>query len=223
MIKSNYINQYRWLGLQHYEDLEDQQKKLVSQISKQQKIVVLGAEFYSVLTLGVRGNIQRDLVYSEQDILDRNLSIRKTDRGGQATIHSPGQLIIYPMLDLNIYRMGIQEFVLSLMSVTTKTLNELGIKSSYFAKDPGIYTDQGKLGFCGLRLDQGVVRHGLSININNDLSLFDGIRSCGQSQACLDQVSRYHAISPEHFFNLWCHHFEQDFYLSVPNSIGMSI
>ena len=223
MIKSNYTNQYRWLGLQHYEDLEEQQKKLVPQISQQKKIVVLGAEFYSVLTLGVRGNIQRDLVCSEQDILNRNLSIRKTDRGGQATIHSPGQLIIYPMLDLNFLKMGIQDFVLSLMTVTTKTLNEIGIKASYFAKDPGIYTDHGKLGFCGLRLDQGVVRHGLSININNDLSLFEGIRSCGQSQASLDQVSRYHPITTELFFNLWCRHFEQDFYLSVPESIGMNI
>ena len=119
--------------------------------------------------------------------------------------------------------MGIQDFVLSLMTVTTKTLQDLGIQASYFAKDPGIYTAHGKIGFCGLRLDQGVVRHGLSINIKNDLSLFDGIRSCGQSQACLDQVSKYHPIKTEQFFNLWSRHFEQDFHLSVSESIGMNI
>ena len=199
MIKSKCISQFHWLGLQNYKDLADQQKKLVPEILDRNHILVFGAEFFPVLTLGVRGKVSEDLFLSPQDTAYQGLEIIKTDRGGQATIHSPGQLIIYPMLDLKMHGLGMQDFVSILMRTTVATLQDLGIKASYLTKDPGVHTDYGKLGFCGLRSDQGVIRHGLSINIKNDLSLFQGIRSCGHSQAQLDQVSRYISIGPEVF------------------------
>ena len=222
MIKSRCINQLHWLGLQNYKEIEDQQKQLVPKIFGTDQVVILGTEFFPVLTLGVRGNISEDLFLSEKDLALRGLEILKTDRGGQATIHSPGQLVIYPMLDLKMHRMGMRNFVCQIMKVTLRTLESLGIKAFYSAADPGIYTDHGKLAFCGLKSDHGVIRHGLSINIKNDLSLFDGIRSCGHSQPRLDQVSRYHSIEPALFFQSWGSYFQQDFYLSVPDSIGMN-
>ena len=108
------------------------------------------------------------------------------------------------------------------MKVTVLTLKDFGIPAFGTSADPGIYTAQGKVGFCGLRSDHGVVRHGLSINIKNDLSLFQGIRSCGHSQPRLDQVSRYSDVEPADFFKAWAGHFEQDFYLSESTSVDMN-
>ena len=221
MIKSKCTSQFHWLGLQKYTVLDDQQKKLVPEILGRPVAIVFGAEFFPVLTLGVRAKSVEDLFFSDSELTHLGLEVVKTDRGGQATIHSPGQLVIYPMLDLKVFDLGIRDFVCRLMKITIKTLRELGIEASYFSEDPGIYTAHGKIGFCGLKSDHGVMRHGLAINIKNDLSLFQGIRSCGHTQPRLDQVSRYHPIETAQFFQKWTYHFENDFYLSVPNSIGM--
>ena len=191
-------------------------------IAGSKDIIVLGIEFFPVMTLGIRGKMSEDLFLSEQELGSRGIEVVQTDRGGQATIHSPGQLIIYPMLDLKVHQIGIREFVPKLMEVTIKTLQGLGVEAMYSSTEPGIYTSLGKLGFCGLKSDHGVIRHGLSINIKNDLRLFSGVRSCGHKQPQLDQVCRYHPIETAQFFDQWCRHFQQDFHLSAQESIGMN-
>ena len=94
MTKSKCTSQFHWLGLQDFKSLEAEQKKLVPAISGSQKVLVFGTEFYPVLTLGVRGKLSEDLFATEQVLKNQGLEIVKTDRGGQATIHSPGQLIL---------------------------------------------------------------------------------------------------------------------------------
>ena len=222
MTKLKCTNSFQWLGLRNYSEVASLQKQLVPQIAGHKSMMILGAEFFPVMTLGVRGKISEDLFLSEQELHLRAIEVVQTDRGGQATIHSPGQLIIYPMLDLKVHQIGIREFVPKLMKVTLKTLQELGVDAMYSSTEPGIYTSNGKLGFCGLKSDHGVIRHGLSINIKNDLGLFQGVRSCGHKQPHLDQVCRYHPIEPAQFFDQWCHHFQQDFHLSALESVGMN-
>ncbi len=222
MTKLKCTNLFQWLGLQNYKDVAFLQKNLVPQIAGHKSMMILGAEFLPVMTLGIRGKISEDLFFGEQELLLRGIEVVQTDRGGQATIHSPGQLIIYPMLDLKEHKIGIREFVPKLMKVTLKTLLGLGVEAMYSSTEPGIYTSQGKLGFCGLKSDHGVIRHGLSINIKNDLGLFQGVRSCGHKKPQLDQVSRCHPIEPAQFFDQWCQHFQQDFHLSALESVGMN-
>ncbi len=222
MIKSKCTDSFQWLGLQHYNAVAALQKNLVSKVADGKGIIVLGSEFFPVMTLGIRGKISEDLFLSEQELLLNGIELVQTDRGGQATIHSPGQLIIYPMLDLKVHKIGIREFVPKLMKVTINTLHELGVEAMYSEAEPGIYTAFGKLGFCGLKSDHGVIRHGLSINIKNDLQLFSGVRSCGHRQPPLDQVCRYHPIETSQFFKQWCTHFQQDFHLSAQETVGMN-
>jgi lipoyl(octanoyl) transferase len=206
----------RWLGLQPYEEVEKFQKDHVFQIKDSRKIFVLGMEFEPIVTLGIRAR-------PEEDLLGKQLPVYVTDRGGQATLHSPGQLVIYPMICLKSYGIGVKAFVKILMDTTLSSLEKYRVKASYLPQEPGIYTPEGKIAFCGLKLDQSVVRHGISINISNDLNLFSVIRSCGHRQAHLDRVANYYPVETHDFFKLWVAEFEKHFPLSVPQSLDMTI
>ena len=210
------LSSIKWLGLQSYEEVEQFQKVQVPYFQKSRDVLVLGLEFHPVITLGVRGESTRDL-------LKTDIPVFQTDRGGQATLHSPGQLVIYPMLNLKIHGYGIKNFVLQLMEVTNNTLKSVGIESWTSVDDPGIYTRKGKIGFCGLKVDHGVVRHGLSINVNNNLDLFAGIRSCGRSQAQLDTVASYNPLSTADLFKIWVVEFQKQFQLSGTQSLDMNL
>jgi lipoyl(octanoyl) transferase len=206
----------RYIGLQSYDEIEKFQKTQVDYFRNSKDILVLGIEFHPVVTMGVRGNPEEDL-YSDA------LPVVKTDRGGQATVHSPGQLVIYPMLDLREHGLGVKDFVQILMDSTCDVLTELGISSLYSSQDPGVYTMKGKIAFCGLKIDRGIVRHGISINIHNDLSLFGLIRPCGHAQAPMDLVSAHKSINLEEFFKRWMAAFQRRFELSQSVSLDMTL
>lgn len=206
----------KWLGLQPYEEVEKFQKDQVSLLRGNRKILILGIEFEPIVTLGVRGDPSTDLFHDK-------LPVYVTDRGGQATLHSPGQLVIYPMICLKTHGLGVKAFVEILMATTAATLHKFDIKASFSANEPGIYTARGKIAFCGLKVDQSVVRHGLSINISNDLSLFSAIRSCGHRQAQLDRVCDYYPAKTDEFFSQWVGEFGKQFPLSVPQRLDMNL
>lgn len=210
----------KWLGRQKYQDIEALQKSLVKDLVGTSKVILLGMEFEPVITLGVRGSVEVDLS-SHIDALG-GYDIVTTDRGGQATLHSPGQLVIYPMLDLRVWKTGVRDFVDSLMQTTCKSLASIGIEASFDPSAPGLYSAQGKIAFCGLRVDRGVVRHGLSVNLKNDLGDFSMIRSCGCRKPRLDSVSRYQDIELSDFFKLWVNIWSADFPLSAEQSLGMT-
>jgi lipoyl(octanoyl) transferase len=206
----------RWLGLQSYSDMEQFQKDQVSHFQNNNQVMVLGMEFHPVITMGVRAN-------PHDDLLSTHIPVIQTDRGGQATLHSPGQLVIYPMLDLKSHNIGVKDFVQILMDMTAKTLSQIGIEAFLLSGETGVYTRQGKIAFCGLKIDSGVVRHGLSVNIKNDLGLFDNIRSCGRAQASLDLVSSHVSIESEEFFKLWVDRFREHFRLSAAPGLDMTL
>lgn len=175
-----------FIGLQDYEAVLAQQLNLVEFIRGTQSIHVLGLEFRPVITLGVRGRKDKDLARH-----DNHIPVVPTDRGGQATLHTPGQLVIYPMIDLKAYGLGVRDFVCMISKGTADLLRHYGIESFSADEAPGLYTATGKIAFMGIRLDRGVVRHGLSLNVSNDLSHFSAIRSCGVASAAIDRVKNY--------------------------------
>ncbi len=178
--------QAEFMGLQSYEDILVQQRELVNSIRGTKDIHIMGLEFYPVITLGVRGRREDDLVSHFQS----DIPVVQTDRGGQATMHTPGQLVIYPMIDLKSHGIGVRDFVCVLIKSTAALLKKYGIES-HSGESAGLYTAMGKIAFLGIRLDQGVVRHGLALNVSNDTNYFNSIRSCGVSSASLDRVQNY--------------------------------
>lgn len=170
------------------------------------KAILLGLEHPLVITLGKRANIIKDLKISCEETKIKNVKISTVNRGGEATLHSPGQLVIYPIIPLDYLKIAIKHFVYFLEEATIKLLQTYNI-DAYRGKtrsEPGIYTTKGKIAFFGLRINKGISSHGLSININNNLDYFQWIRSCGKENEQFDQFSNYEIKdSIEQIFMNW--------------------
>ncbi len=165
----------KWLGLTPYSKALDQQAQAWQQVhNKELSGVILGCEHPAVITLG--RSAQRD---SELKLQATDFEVYQIDRGGQATLHNPGQLVIYPIISLNDYNLRIKDFIFLLEQVSINTLSELGVESFRKENSPGLYTENGKIVFIGIRIDQKITRHGISINVKNNLWDFDKIRICG--------------------------------------------
>ncbi len=193
-----------WLDRTDYESGLLLQEHYAERSKKDHSSYVLGLEHPEVITLGIRGDAQKDLSFSE---LDTNaIKVFKTDRGGQATLHSPGQLVIYPILPLKAMKVGVSQFIDSLLEATRLMLLKFDVIAE--KSGTGLYTKQGKIAFVGLRIADGISKHGISINVSNDISLFGKIRSCGISDASIDRISRS-GQNPEVslVFQLWLREF----------------
>ncbi len=125
-----------------------------------------------VFTLGMRGD--------PNDVLDAgDIPVIAIDRGGQVTYHGPGQLVIYPLLDLKRLRLGVRDLVTRLESAVIATLSGYGIVAVARRDAPGVYVDGRKVAALGLRVRRHCSYHGLAVNVNMDLSPFSRINPCG--------------------------------------------
>ncbi len=141
--------------------------------------ILLGLEHLPVATLGIRGLVETDLTVTSDELRLRGLELIETVRGGQATIHSPGQLVIYPCVNLRAFHLGPRDFVQLIERTTAGWLRTLGISPETDAREPGIFVEGAKLVAFGFKISKGLTSHGLAVNVSNDLSLFDLIRTCG--------------------------------------------
>lgn len=129
-------------------------------------------EHEPVFTLGIRERAE--------DIIDAgDIPVVKSDRGGLITYHGPGQLIIYLMLDLQRLTTGLKALVRTLEQTTIDVLAEYGIDATTMENAPGVYVEGSKIASLGLRVQRGCTYHGLSLNVDMDLSPFDRIVPCG--------------------------------------------
>jgi lipoyl(octanoyl) transferase len=126
-----------------------------------------------VFTLGRNGN-REHLLHHTSDI-----PVIHVDRGGQVTYHGPGQLVAYPLLDLKRRRLGIQSLVGILEQSVINLLADYSIRAGRRDKAPGVYVDGRKIAALGLRVRRGCCYHGLSLNVDMDLSPFSMINPCG--------------------------------------------
>ena len=187
-VKSSVESAY--LGSISFEKSIELQKDLGKLAQSRNSISILGLQHPAVITLGRRAQQTTEL--SDQ-FLQSNSSIPvlHTSRGGLATIHSEGQLIIYPVLNLRKLKWGVQNYVSRLLLTTQSLLVDYGILSEIDIKGAGLYTATGKIAFCGIEVRSGITYHGISLNVRNDLGLFSMIRSCGIENLKLDQLQNY--------------------------------
>ncbi len=168
-----------WLGTCDYEQGLEFQSVAVDRVKKGGNAQFLCCEHPTVITLGKRGQSLTDVLTSMEVLREKNIKIIATDRGGQATLHNPGQLVIYPVVPLREWGLGVREYVECLERATAHYLAEYGMEVTR-REEPGLYVDGQKIAAFGIRVDRGVTLHGLAININNDLESFSLIRQCGQ-------------------------------------------
>ncbi|MBT8130898.1 MAG: lipoyl(octanoyl) transferase LipB, partial [Gammaproteobacteria bacterium] len=111
------------------------------------------------------------------------------DRGGQVTYHGPGQLVVYPLIDLKRQRLGVRDLVSALENAIIETLAGYEIAAVARADAPGVYVDGAKVASIGLRVKRQCSYHGLAFNLNMDLEPFQRINPCGFKGLQVTQVS----------------------------------
>ena len=152
-----------WRAMQHFTDHRD--------ASTPDEIWMV--EHPPVFTLGI--NASREHLLSPGDI-----PVVQIDRGGQVTYHGPGQLVIYPLIDIRRAGIGVRELVVSLENAIIAYLGELDVAACGSRAAPGVYVDGAKLASIGLRIRRGASYHGLALNVSLDLQPFERINVCGQ-------------------------------------------
>jgi lipoyl(octanoyl) transferase len=174
-----------------YAQAWDQQEKLFNHIIETKKnneptlgleTVVL-CEHPHVYTLGKSGQINNLLI--DEDFLNKiNATFFKIDRGGDITYHGPGQLVGYPILDLENHKISLKEYIHIIEEAIIKTIAEFGIIGTRLEGATGVWLDVGtsktrKICAIGVRASKFVTMHGFALNVNTDLSYFNHINPCG--------------------------------------------
>ena len=139
---------------------------------------VVMVEHPSVITLGVRQSANRLLV-SPEILAQQNIDVIKIRRGGGTTAHNPGQLVFYPIFDLRRLNLGINEYIRKLETIGKELLEQYDLKSTAIKGYPGLWVGEKKIASIGVRVSKFVTYHGMAINIQNDLGIFDYIDPCG--------------------------------------------
>jgi lipoyl(octanoyl) transferase len=111
--------------------------------------------------------------------VDKGIPVVRTDRGGQITYHGPGQVVIYALLDLRRRNLGVRALVRRLERAVIELLEGYGIAANAREDAPGVYVAGAKIGALGLRVRNGCCYHGLSLNVDMDLTPFGAINPCG--------------------------------------------
>ena len=146
-----------------------------------------------VYTLGNSGNSE-NLLFNEKILKQKGIEFYKTNRGGDITYHGPGQLVCYPIIDMENFYTDIHKYLRDLEEIIINTLNVLGITASGNSNETGVWIDVGKLNerkICamGIKVSRWVTMHGLALNVNTNLSFFEGIIPCGISNKGVTSIS----------------------------------
>lgn len=128
-----------------------------------------------------------------QTLLPSDIPVVKSDRGGQITYHGPGQIIMYTLINLKKSRLGVKSLVDSLEQAVINLLDQYGVRAQRKENAPGVYVNEAKIAALGLRVKKGFSYHGLSLNVNMDLSPFNNIDPCGYQGLKVSQLSDFDA------------------------------
>ena len=162
----------RRLGLQEYEPIWRSMQYIAEHPQKERGNEIWLLSHKPIFTLGQAAK--------SEHVLDRgNIPLIQTDRGGQVTYHGPGQLVIYILLDVRNKKMGVRKLVELIQDSIVSTLMEFGVTGQPRSGAPGVYVNDAKIAALGLRIKKGRSYHGLSLNVDMDLSPFERINPCG--------------------------------------------
>ncbi len=139
---------------------------------------VLLLEHKPVVTLGARKS-ENKLRVSRDTLAAKGIDLETVGRGGGTTAHNPGQVVMYPILDLRSLGLGVNEYIRELEAIGIELLEQCGIISARKRGCPGLWVGEKKIGSVGVKVKKHVTFHGMAININNDLSIFENIVPCG--------------------------------------------
>ena len=166
-----------WLGRVPYRPAFELQQ-IVAQLRAEQKLLdtLLLLEHEHVYTLGRRAP-EEEILLDTAALAERGVSVERTDRGGRVTYHGPGQLVGYPIVKLETA--DLVGYVRALERAMIAVAADFGVDAGTVEGLTGIWTGDRKLGAIGIHVSRGITTHGFALNVNTDLSMFNGIVPCG--------------------------------------------
>ncbi|MCF6765490.1 lipoyl(octanoyl) transferase LipB [Thiotrichales bacterium 19S3-7] len=206
--------QMQSLGLQPYEVVLEKMQSFTANRDEKTNDQLWLVEHEKVFTQGRHGKGEHILSTSD-------IPIVQTDRGGQVTYHGPGQAIIYFMIDLKRIKIGIKNLVCLIEKSAIEMLKTFAIESHLQDNAPGVYVNDQKICSLGLRVKQGRTYHGLSINVDMDLSPFKLINPCGYKNLQMTQIKQFKSdITLDEVYNVYTTIFSEKFNTAVKAKAG---
>jgi len=191
--------QIRDCGLADYHKIL-QLQQLLHEKRRQNEIpnTVLIVEHPAVITLGARQSSNKLLV-NREDLAKKHIDVVDVRRGGGTTAHNPGQLVFYPILNLQKTGLAINEYLRELEAIGAELLEQLNVHCTRRKGAPGLWVGERKIASIGVRVSRYITYHGMAINIQNDLSIFDFIVPCGldnvEMTSVLKETGKRHSMN----------------------------
>ena len=183
----------RKLGTQDYRKTWASMQNVILSKDKEDPDELWLLEHFPVYTLGFGA--------SEDHLLsENNIPVVRSDRGGEVTYHGPGQIVAYFLINLRRKKWGPKKFVNELEASVIDFLKEYNISSTRQSGDPGVYVKDKKISSVGLKIKRGFSYHGLSINIDMDLSPFENINVCGNKSLKVTHLNKFAEVSLDRAF-----------------------
>lgn len=194
------------LGLEEYQKVWDLQKQLQQlRIKDECPDTLILCQHPRVITMG-KSTDANNLLVPEESLRDRGIPLFRVERGGDITVHNPGQLVAYPILDLNLYRRDIGWYMRSLEEVLIRTLEAFSIASQRISGETGVWCcnphgqaelRKRKIASIGVRVSRWRSMHGLALNVCNDTGDFDVVNPCGFDNISITSMLQERAHSTE--------------------------
>ena len=167
------------IGRTRYADAWELQKKIFSaRLDQRIGDVLLLTEHEPVFTFG-KGADENHLLANETELSEKKIDMFWIDRGGDVTFHGPGQIVGYPIIDLNNQYLDIHRYLRDLEEMIIRTLNDYGIVSGREKEFTGVWVKNEKIAALGVKVSKWITMHGFAFNVSTDLSFFDRIIPCG--------------------------------------------
>lgn len=195
----NYAIGYKYLGFVPYVESIEIQKRLHQavindELETEGYILLLYHE--PVITFG-KYSSEENLLVEKSRLSNKGINIYRSTRGGDITCHEPGQLVVYPVLNLKELNLGVKEYVRNLESLAISFLNEFNIKGEIVDKRPGVWVGTDKIASIGINISKFVTTHGIAINVNNSLETFKYVNPCGFTQIGMTSIKKLTGKTPD--------------------------
>ena len=173
----------RFLGRRDYVPLWREMQKFTDERDATTPDEIWLCEHPPVFTLGL--NASKEHLLAPGDI-----PVVQIDRGGQVTFHGPGQLMVYPLIDIRRANIGVRKLVTALEQSVVDLAADHDVEAAARADAPGVYVDGDKLASVGLRIRRGASFHGMALNVDVDLEPFTRINPCGYAELQMTDLHR---------------------------------
>ncbi|PKB59878.1 MAG: hypothetical protein BZY65_02745 [SAR202 cluster bacterium Ae2-Chloro-G2] len=167
-------------------DLQHEKSELVITGADDDQLLLL--QHNHVYTLGRRGS-NEDILIDEEGLYQRGIEIFNTDRGGEVTYHGPGQLVVYPIINLKRCGLGPLQYLRKIEEVIVNVLRRGGLNPETKGLPTGVWIGKSKIASIGVKIRKSTTFHGFALNVTTDLTYFDHIVACGIPNACSTSVA----------------------------------